>query len=228
MNVNPKVFELAKTEFKKVNDSFDQNIFSVKMTYNFYKQSGDLKPDEIKQGMFCKNGETSYSNINGIESVRTKNSTISIQQEDKILVISNSVNKNSSSAVSLTPDSLLRFCSSILRTEVSTDLIKYELVFNNKVDLEFSKMDVIIDKKTFMLSKIVMYYPELEFPSEENPDQMETLNPKMEVIYKNYKNIIDVNSALFLEANYVELVSPKKYKGVGKYSQYKIYNQKIK
>jgi len=223
--VNP-VLEQAKAEFKKANEAFMQDVFSVKMNYHIYKQAADAKPNDIKTGSYYKNGDVSYSLISGIESIRTKTSVIAIQAEEKTLVVSNAAKKDNN--ISMSPDSLLKFCSQIKRTEPTANLIKYELIFRQDIDLEFEKLEVFINKNGFVLSKIVMYYPRQEVPSQDEADQTEMIQPKMEVIYSNYSKIVSLDKSVFAEQSYVQLVAPNKYKGVGKYSGYQIYNQKTK
>lgn len=224
--VNPVVMQQAKDDFKKANDVFAQNMLSVNMTYKFYKQFDDAKPNETKTGRYFKKGESSYSKIADIESIRTKNCIISIQPEEKILVVSNAAKKDAS--MSLSPDSLLQYCSSINRTETTPGYVKYELVFSKTSNVEFDKIDVVIEKKSATLSKIAMYYRAQIIPSENEADKTEYLQPKFEVLYSGYSNNVSLDPSLFTEEHYVKLISAKTYKGVGKYISYKIYNQKIK
>lgn len=225
--VNPAL-EQARADFKKVNETFMQPVFSVKMTYNLYKQHGYTKPNEVKTGSYNKNGESSYSNIDGVESIRTRSITISVQKEEKILVVSKAVKKGSISDIVSGIDTLLYFCSDVKRTEPSPGFIKYEMSVSKKYDMEFEKMEMVIDKKNHMFSKIVFYYPEQEVPAETEADKTETIQPKMEIVYSHFSKALTVSPLVFSEQNYVKLVSPKKYEGVGKYSGYKIYNQKFK
>lgn len=223
---NPKIVQEAKADFEKVNQTFSVPKFSVQMTYNIYGNLKDVTPSETNAGRYFKNEEVTYSNLSGIESIRTKNMTIAIQNHEKVMVVANAAKKGTD--IAMTPDTLLSKCDKIIKTEIAGNIIKYELVFGKKITTEFEKIEVWFNKQNYQLNKIIMFYSEQEVPSEDIADKTELIHPKMEVVYKNYTTNFTADNKLFNESNYVIETSKNKYKGTGKYSNYKVYNQKFK
>ena len=221
---NPAV-EKAKEEFNQVNKTYSAEKYSVQMVYKYYYEYNSTSPGETQTGIYYKNGNESYSKIMGIETIRNKKMSLVIQNEEKIIVVSNPVKDNGVMMISL--DTLIMICESFDRTELPDNQIKYELKFKSGIAFEYTKMEVFINKNNFCINKLIFYYAEQEMVLE-NPDQSRKIHPKLEVTYKNFTNNYIVNPGMFSDSPYVVLSAQNKYKATEKYSGYQVYNQKFK
>lgn len=221
---NPAV-EKAKEEFAKVNKTYALEKFTVQMVYKYYYEYNATSPGETQTGVYYKNGAESYSKIMGIETIRNHKMSLVIQNDEKIMVVSNPVKDNGPMTIAL--DTLVQICESFNRTELPDNQIKYELKFKSGIAFEYTKMDVYIDKQNYYINKLVLYYSEQEMVLE-NPDETKTIHPKLEITYKGFNTNYASSPTLFSDTPYVVLVSQNKYKATPKYSGYQVYNQKFK
>lgn len=212
----------AKDDFAKLNKIFQAEKLSVEMEYKLYEEYNDYTPVETRSGIYFKSGKSDYSKIMDIETLHTRELTVVAMNEEKLITVSGPVSERI--GLSVGPDTLLRFCKQILITELPDNARKYELRFDENSSTEFKKIELTFDASTYKLNTFIIYYPAQQKILENGATQ--TIHPKVEIKYKNYNKTQVM--PVFSESKYITKVSANKYKTAGKYSSYKIYNQKIK
>lgn len=214
----------AKADFENVNKVFTAQKLSVEMIYNFYEQHDSHEPVDSKQGVFYKKGDSDYSKLMDTETLHNSEFTITSQLEDRIMVVSDPISYRNKLSIGV--DTLLTFCKNITVTEIEGGNRKYELTFNQGSVSEFKKLEMTFETATYRLKKVSMYFWEQDKVKENG--ETEKINPKVEITYKNYNKVNPDNLNVFSGSNYVTKIGSNKYKTAGKYTSYKIYNQKLR
>jgi hypothetical protein len=214
----------AKEDFAAINKVFTAEKLSVEMVYNFYEQHNEQMPIETKKGVFYKKGTSDYSKLMETETLHTPDLTITNQIEDKIMVVSDPVSSLSKLVVS--QDTILSLCKEIGLTDLPDNSRRYELKFAEGSVIEFKKLELIFEPSTYRLRKVTLFFWEQDKIKENG--EREKINPKVEIIYKNYNKVNVDAMNVFSASNYVSKTAPNKYKASGKYASYAIYNQKLK
>ncbi|MBS1636575.1 MAG: hypothetical protein JST26_11720 [Bacteroidetes bacterium] len=216
----------AIADFKKMNAVYAKN-FSVTMSYFYYPDHTSAKFMESSGGSYLKIGENSYSNLHNVETMRNARYTIVADNNENSLVVLDPYNAKQQ-AVTFGIDTLLHLCDKIEMQQDKSGRT-YTLHLGSNLSAEFSTIKVVINPVNYALTKLVLYY---KSPVVSGMDSDEELNeqkpPRVEVIYKNFNPAPVDNPELFREDRFIKVLQSKKYKGTGKYSNYTVYNQKLK
>lgn len=216
----------AIADFKKMNAVYAKN-FSVTMSYFYYPDHTSTKFMESSGGSYLKIGENSYSNLHNVETMRNTRYTIVADNNENSLVVLDPYNARQQ-AVTFGIDTLLHLCDKIEMQQDKSGRT-YTLHLGSNLSAEFSTIKVVINPASYALTKLVLYY---KSPVVSGMDSDEELNeqkpPRVEVIYKNFNPAPVDNPELFREDRFIKVLLSKKYKGTGKYSNYTVYNQKLK
>ncbi|MGZ4063561.1 MAG: hypothetical protein ACXVP0_11375 [Bacteroidia bacterium] len=214
----------AKEDFARINKTLQAEKLSVEMVYNYYEQQTAYVPGEVKAGIYYRNGACDYSRILDIETLHTPELTVVADHEDKLITVSGPISARHPLAA--TTDTLLSFCKEIKSVDMPDNKRLYELVFNPASEMEYEKIQLVFDLKDYRLSRFTFFFKTLEKTNDDGSHS--TIHPKMEVLYKNYNKVAVSGLPVFKVSNYVAKISENKYRSSGKYSTYKVYNQKFK
>lgn len=215
--------EKAKADFKKVNLVYlSTPIYSLDIQYSVFDNHVGGNLVEQKSGQYYKNKGLSYTKILNIETVVNAKTTVVVNNEDRVLLITDT-KKIELSPIQTNVDTLLKMCNDIKTRDLGVTERFYSLDFGDNSNSEFSKIEIYINLTNYCIKKIIMYYNE-SMPLNQNDFYADEKKPRLEITYKTFKKMTTINESLFTEATYLSLVD-NKYKGKGKYSNYKIVNQ---
>lgn len=219
--------EKTKADLKKVNTLYANTFnYSLDMQYMVYDNYVNGNLIETKTGKYIKYNGSSYTKMLNIETIVNTKNTVVLNHEDNMLIITDS-KKITLSPIQTNMDTILKMCSNIKFIDIGTTERRYTFVFNDNEDYsEYSKIEMYINLSNYSLKKLVLYYNQ-SLPLNRDDYSPKEKKPRLEIVYKTFKPIIDVNTSiteLFNESNYLTLVG-NNYKGTNQYSNYKVINQ---
>lgn len=216
-------YDKARADFKKVNRLYASTVsYSLDIQYLVFDNHTAGNMVEQKAGKYVKSGERSYMQVLNTETIINKERTIVMNHEDKFILISDT-KPLQISPLQTNVDTMLKWCSSIRVKETGSAERQYTLFFSEKEEIEFSKIEVVINLNDYSIRKLVLCYNQ-EMPLDENDYYAKEKKPRLEIVYKAFKPATSVNTALFTESTYVSYTNST-YKGIGKYAAYEVINQ---
>jgi len=216
----------AKQDVMKINEAYSKfNDLSMNISYNLYKNYAATSPVETETGSYKQHGSLRYNKLKGTESLQNKEYLIIVDNEDKIIVVSNPVKFNPGKITMVDLDKAFANCSSIQFIDNKTDQNGYKLTFKQNIVSEFDAIDLYFNKKSFLVERIVFYYRE---KISVNPEDESSLKekPKLEIIFSNmnFKTISDLT--FFSEDRFIEKRQGKYYP-VSTLHEYEVIDQKL-
>lgn len=207
--------------YKKTVDKDES--YSVNITYKIYKGHNSNTPKEIQTGVFFKEKDQLYTKLGEVEIINTPNEHLKINHLEKAILVANGIK---------TPDNFnLDFeeLSKYLKAElISSAGNNYTLKFipNGKItQLPFSKLIIVLNKKTLRIKRQTFYYySEMNFSKEFRGRDVGKV--KLEVLYKNYKfqNLASYKTLFNIGAYY--RVVKNEIHPLGRLKDYEIVNLK--
>ncbi len=214
----------AKEDFTKINKLFKSQNISMMMVYNFYELHDTYTPVETQTGLYYKKGDKDYSKIMNIETLHTPELTVVAENNDKIMLVTGPVSERVPISTDL--ETLLKFCKEINIREVQGDERIYDLGFDEESEGEFKKIQVVLNTKTNYLTKLVLYYNKID--KMQDNGEATTIYPKVEIVYWNYNKVVVNESKVLSQSTYIQPMGSNKFKCSSAFSNYQMYNQKIK
>jgi hypothetical protein len=214
----------AAEDFKKARAAYDAtSALSMDVIYKSYPDYTTTVENESQAGSFKRQGDKLYSNLLGIETLQNAEQYLIVENNSKKLVVLDPV-KTTSSATPVNVDSVLSICSSVKFFEAPTGNKIYKLSFDKQTSMPYAEIDFSIDKQSFLINKIVMYYRnEVNFNYQDS--EAPKKKPRLEIIYKNINTHAVFAQDQFSEKKYITVTSAA-IKPIGKYSAYELINQK--
>lgn len=214
----------ASEDFKKVRAAYDAApAISMDVLYKSYPDYTTTVENDSQSGSFKRQGSNLYSNLLGIETLQNSQFNIIVENNSKKLVILDPAK----ASVNISPvnvDSVLSMCSSVKFIEGAGNQRIYKLSFDKLTSFQYSTIDFCINKETFLIDKIVLYYRDavnFNYEDKEAPKK----KPRLEIIYKNINTHAVFTNEQFSEKKYIT-VSENAIKPTGTYSAYELINQK--
>jgi hypothetical protein len=220
------ILEKAKADLKKMNTLYAITpSYSLDIQYMVFDNHINGNLIENKPGRYVKYKDATYAKLLGIETISSSKNTIVVNNEDAFLVIAEP-KKGASSPVQANIDSVLNNCIDVKVNDVGKTERHYILEFDDSEFSEISRMDIYLNLSNYSLKKLVMFYNQ-SMQLDQNDYYAEEKKPRLEIIYKSFKQMPEVNQVivdLFNPSNYV-LETGDTYKPSKKYSSYKVINQ---
>ncbi len=147
------------------------------LSYRLYQDMTATTPSSIESGLYIKKGESQYSLLSSLESLTTKAYTLSVDNEDKIIMISNHVAiPPSGPMVSL--DHWIDPKSTLSVKSISD---RWNALLIVMPEGEVEEAIITYDLKTFQPVKIVLNYRRsIQLTSDENSPNVQ---PRLEIEY---------------------------------------------
>ncbi len=202
--------KLSKANAQKQNIAYD-------LTYNLYADESEQKLISTLKGMLIQYKGEKYSQMGEIESLKTQKYFISIDREDKILMLSDNNGKETEVFNLDQLKKYLLLCKQykIIKLNNKQSQLRMELKAG-----DISKMDIFYHSTNFLVEKICMVYN-----TEINTDhsnELEDTNKKLEILYKEKENIMPGDSRLKL-ASYCSMKNGL-WKTSPRYAKYEFIN----
>ncbi|OFY66094.1 MAG: hypothetical protein A3H98_11870 [Bacteroidetes bacterium RIFCSPLOWO2_02_FULL_36_8] len=175
---------------------------------------------QVEKGEFMKDGDNYYSKIGSLEIINRPGYFFSINHKEKTIYLTNNSRKNFDPALfAMNLEKTIAVCSEIKFKELNKTQNQYVLVYPSQ---EYKKVEIVYNKKTFMIEKIVFYYFAPLPPSEIDKPQSDK-PPRLELACKN----INLNPAIPQnKINYYSFLTEEKGKitPLEMYKDYSFYN----
>ncbi|OFY82814.1 MAG: hypothetical protein A3F72_01645 [Bacteroidetes bacterium RIFCSPLOWO2_12_FULL_35_15] len=216
----------AKQDMIKINEAYSKfNDLAMNITYNLYPNYTATSPVETETGSFKQHESLRYSKLKGIESLQNKEYLVVVDNEEKLIVVSNPVKFNPGKITMVDLDKAFTNCSSIQFIDNKSALSGYKLTFKETIVSEFDAIDLYFNKKTFLVEKIVFYYRE-KIRVNEYDESSPKEKPKLEIVFSNmdFKTISDLT--FFSENRFIEKRKGK-YFPVSIYTNFEVFDQKL-
>ncbi|MCU0436197.1 MAG: hypothetical protein MUC87_22260 [Bacteroidia bacterium] len=213
----------ATADFKKVNEAYQKaTSLSMDVGYKLFANYTSASPFESSNGKYIKQNNNYYSELLGIVTVQNAKHKITINQEQKSLILTNPQDAGKSpSPVML--DSMLTLCSKIEFTDLGEGRKLYKLHFATVENFEYDRIDIEIGNN-WLLSKLVFFYRKAVILDETNKS-LQKEKPRLEITYSSINTQPAISAELFSEKKYI-IQSGKSYKAAPAYADYRFLNLK--
>lgn len=202
--------KLSKANVQKENIAYD-------LTYNLYAGETEQKLISTLKGMLIKTKEEKYSQMGEVESLKTEKYFISIDREDKILMLSDNNGKENEVFNIDNLKKYLLLCKQYTITKLNNN--QSQLRMELKAG-EINKMDIIYHSANFSVEKIsLIYNSEINMDA---PEESDGSNKKLEIFFKEKGNDMAGDPRLKL-ATYCSFKNGV-WKASPKYAKYEFIN----
>jgi hypothetical protein len=222
----PVKAEVASADFVRINEAYS-NSKKLKMdvSYVLYESYTSATPFENEKGVFMKQNNSIYTELLGITSLSNSKVSLAIDANEKTMIVSDPASKRKDTPGEVDLDTLLKICSSITYSELEDGIKFYKLRFDNAVFSQYNAIDIYFDGKTFLLTRLVLYFRE-ELDLNESDNVHIKDHPRLEISYSSIDTSPEFDAAQFSEARYIN-VAGKKITCTSSYASYRLINHKI-
>lgn len=171
-NVDPKYVIASLRGFYKTNPYIYHEL-----SYQLYKDQSAATPYSTESGLYIKQGDTQYSQLSSLESLTTKEYTVSIDNEDKTLMISNHISILSTGAM-VSIENWIDPNSTLSIRSVSDRWNELSVIMPQG---EVEEAIITYDVKTFQPINLILHYRRsIQLTSEEDSPYVQ---PRLEIKY---------------------------------------------
>lgn len=204
----------------KMNDTYAKaTSFTMNVEMSMFMGTNDVTPIQSYTGEVCKSGELYYSSLMGKTTVCNKECTVFIDDGEKTIVYSKNPDdkkRNNEPAENVVPDTA-DFGKQAAYTFGKGTSTGSRVVIVPVDQSLYKKIEIVINKTTFVLEELVYYYSD-------NEDFSSSLT-STRIRYTSVQLNAAVPATKFSEKNFVTRKSGKLI-GVGKYAAYNVIEQK--
>jgi hypothetical protein len=179
--------QTAKEDFAKINNAYVNNSqLSMKVKYELYKNNLAKEVFQVETGEIKRNGNNKYTKIGNIETIENDKYRVIVDHDDKnisllstITVADETPKKEELYLVNL--EKMLAICSKVEFKEENKVQNSYLLMLPNE---EYSEIKIIVNKKTFFIEKMILYYSKEQNIEDKEDGSKEP--PRMEISYYDF------------------------------------------
>jgi hypothetical protein len=216
--------QAAAVELNKVNLAYGA-VKSMSMTieYNLFSSYTATTAHESSKGKFIRQNANYYSELLGITTVQNAKHKITINTQEKSLLLSNP-DKTPPAPSPVLLDSILRVCSSIDRIDLGAGKKLYQLKFAKLTYYDYERIDIHLGSNQ-LIEKFVLYFRSAVV-LDDNDQNLKKDKPRLEISYSAIILNSEVDTNLFSEKIYVESLGSEGFKPTAAYQTYQFYNLK--
>lgn len=215
----------AAVDFRLVNQAYyNTAALSMNVNYTLFPGYTSTTPFDRSNGTYMKSGNATYSNLLGIISLSNSKATVTLDSNEQTIVVSDPMKDNFDPKM-IELDTMLKLCSSIEYKELD-GIRYYKLRFDKLLISEYNAIEVYIDSKTNLLSRLTLFF-RIEMDLDEEGSEYSTDKPRLEIVYTNVNTNPVFNKDQFSETKYVAMQGGN-VSAAPAYSKFKVINNKIK
>ncbi len=189
--------------------------FSVNLSYNLYSTYTSLKPFSVDDGKFIKKNDNEYLKLASIETFNTPNYRLVIDNDIKTMLLAP---PEAIKTIPMSFDIAIASCEKIIPLNFDDNNRGYQFNFKKALDSEIISMTLIFNKRTFYLSRVVVFYKNVALN-----DPNVSSDPRLEIVYS------DMSINLLIAQNYFDINRFVSYKSkeptpINEYTNYSLYN----
>ena len=217
----------AAVDFSNVNETYSSTpLLKMNVSYALFPSYTSTAAFEKSSGVFMKNGNDTYSNLLGIVSISNRNVSVTLDSNEKVIVVANPPSRKKQSPSLIDVDTMLSQCSGIEYKELEGGLKYYKLRFDGIPFSEYNAVEIYIDGKTNFISRLMLYY-RVEIDLDEEGPACSKDRPRLEIVYTNVDTRPVFPQDQFSESKMIR-ASGKTYIAAPAYSKYRVINNKIR
>jgi len=182
-NIHSKIYSLQddpQAILKKLESFYTSHAYIYQeLQYDLYSTSNYSTPESTEKGVFIKKGAIQYSLLGPVEQLTTTAYTLVIDQEEKMMMISNLIQIPATSPI----QEYQNLPTSGTKANIKALTInKSELQFQIETG-EIAECRLEYNTQTYEILKLVLYYRrKIQLSSDGNEDP---IAPRLEVLYSN-------------------------------------------
>jgi outer membrane lipoprotein-sorting protein len=215
-------------ELKKISNRFyATQSYSCDLEYLYYESYTARIPSERMSGRYIAKGDKQYQKIGQVETILNPYYVLSVDHEEKTIdVLERQAASDKSVKLGVfKPDSLISFYRKISYVDYSATIGMYELISEQD---SYDKIQFYFDKKTYDLSKMVLYFysEEEEVYEEKEEGPMWVIRPleapRIEILYSNIRVNDFIPDDFFTYQKYLTSSGANRYHSKPEYKNYTI------
>lgn len=207
-----------KSDCLKINQNYNAcKKLSMKMDYELYSNYTAAIPFQKLDGEMKRNSELMAYKIGPIETVRTEKYELVVDHDEQFIALMEHHTKLFEWDEKMyvgNLDKILLHCESTTYTEEKNNTGCYDIKMKAG---EFAKARLYFDKKTFFITKLILFYRGETVLNEDGNGKKE--RPRLEITYKNIEENKEFAPNEFSELKYV-IKSGDNFKCIEKYKDY--------
>lgn len=188
---------------KYIENKKAEKQFQADINYTLYKGLDGVKAFESYNGLLAKNNGTLYQKLGSMELVQGKDFIVKLNSEEKAMLIGYSSKPIYNNIDQLDNTQLLQvFDEKKLIDNGNT----WKLILTSKSSelSQFFSIELYLRKSNLQPIKQVFIYSAISdfsaYNSKETKPNFD--NPRLEIVYKNYRKTIDIDENLFKSSRY--------------------------
>jgi hypothetical protein len=196
----------AGEDFRKMNSVYQASPgMSMEVTYRIYTDHTTRKAREVFNGVIRKKGKHEYRNMLQMVSLQNEKYQMIVDSSSKMIIVrrDEDVQKASQDLNAAEIVALLQEAAEVKYSEQGAQKM-YKLNFRNKTKFEYSSVEIYMNKKSYLLEKLVLFSG---IPTEINPEERQSPKSKhrIEITYSNINTKPSYPSDFFSESRYVQV-----------------------
>lgn len=209
-------------DFKKINEAYSNHSdISMVVEYKVFKNAEIQEAIQVEKGELLKKGNKIYNKIAEMEMLSTADYQITVDHANKFVFITNgeASSRKDVSAVVIQIQKLLKTCTKTEFLKINDVSEGYAITIPSS---EYKSIEVIYNKKTFLIEKFTFFYREEQSLLEESNEIKET--PRMEIVYSKINTKSNIPEEKFSYSNYLNLENSK-FALNSNYKEYQFINK---
>jgi hypothetical protein len=219
----------ANEDFTKVNSNLlaAKNLL-IETEYRVYPNHSSKQAKEISHGVLKQKGDKIYQSISTLQSLVNEKISIHIDTSDKILVLADPINIDEQKKQALQFDlkDMLDKCKSVTYREEKKGVGIYQLEYKEDINTEFDRCEIFIDKKTFFVTKLIIYYNHV-LDSDDDILEGKEESPRLEITFTKIDASPKFKDSIFDEDRFIERKGGK-ILAASAYKDFKIIDNRYK
>jgi hypothetical protein len=184
------------------------------LSYGLYSDHGSSTPHSVDRGVFIKQGDMQYSRLASVESLTTKDYTIGVDHDEKLIMIANHI--------SILPTGPLRNADRWISEGASITVRTVSDQLNAvSVKAEYGEVEeaeIVYDVRTFQPARLVLKYRRaIQLDVETDPPDIQ---PKLEIEYLSTG--LDGSGKERLDMNYYVVMKGNRWAPSPKFREYEL------
>ena len=217
----------AAADFRAVNEAYiNAEKLKMNVNYTLFPSYTSVDAFEKDKGVFMKEGKNTYSNLLGIISLSNSKAMVTLDSNERTIVVTDAATKSDRNPSQVNLDTLLGICSSIEYKDLPGGLKYYKLNFDQVPVFEYNAIEVYIDGKTNFLSRLTMFF-RMEMDMDDGDDVYTKQKPRLEIVYTDVSTNPVFAADQFSEVKYINMQG-KMITAASAYSKFQLINNKIR
>ena len=202
------------SDFKKINLKYKNESYVLKMSYNYYNELNNSKPDQIQYAEVRKGKNKYYLKLHGMETIISNGVFLQANHDFKSLIL-DTARAAYSSSIGIPLDSLEGLYQGVKYTKIDSTTASYSIPSMGK---GISHTDIQFNPRTYEINQIEIFFYDMRKGAKKG-----TLRNKLRINYTEVDFTPLFNEESFSHSKYLYKTS-NTYKVKKAYQKYSLVN----